>query len=226
MVTTLLFDLDDTLYEQWTYYVQVHKAVANYIANKYQKDPQKIQKKALAILKKYGSEYGHIYNDILNEEKFYSPKKLSELINYYRNFKPKIKLYPDFKEILPILEKKYKLGIITNGVPLVQKNKCESLKIAKRFSLILFTRELGKKNEKPNFLPFRIALKKLKSKFYETVYIGDNPYKDFQGAKKLNIKTIRILRGEYKYQKETLPNLIDYEITNYNKKFLNLIENI
>jgi putative hydrolase of the HAD superfamily len=226
MITTLLFDLDNTLYDQWSFYIQAHKAVSDYVGKSFKKNSQKIYKNALEILQKRGSEYGHIYDDILKEEKIYSKKTLDEIINYYRNFKPKIRLYPDFEKILSILRQKYKLGIITDGVPQVQKNKCKSLGIFKKIPLIIFTRELGMENEKPSSLPYKIALKKLKSKASETIYIADNPVRDFVGAKILNMKTIRIIRGEYKNIKETIPNDVDFVINNYNKKFLKLIENL
>ena len=52
--------------------------------------------------------------------------------------------------------------------------------------------------QKPNPLPYQKAMEKLEASANETVYIGDNPYKDFITARKLGIFTIRIMRGQYK----------------------------
>ena len=44
----------------------------------------------------------------------------------------------------------------------------------------------------------------------KSFYIGDNPKKDFKGAKNLGFKTIRIIQGKYKQIKKN--KYIDYEI--------------
>jgi putative hydrolase of the HAD superfamily len=83
---------------------------------------------------------------------------------------------------------------------------------------------LGREKEKPSIAAYKLALKKIKSRPEETAFIGDNPLRDFSGAKKLNIKTIRILRGEYKDIKTTKD--IDFTIKKYDKNFIKLIKNI
>jgi len=48
----------------------------------------------------------------------------------------------------------------------------------------------------------------------EAIYIGDNPYKDFIGAKKIGIPTVRILQPGREYYKVRLDKEYeaDYEI--------------
>ena len=53
----------------------------------------------------------------------------------------------------------------------------------------------------------------------ETIFVGDNPEKDFPGAKKLGIKTVRINRGKYENKKSSSLT-VDYEIQNLNELFL------
>jgi FMN phosphatase YigB (HAD superfamily) len=54
------------------------------------------------------------------------------------------------------------------------------------------------------------ALKKLDVVPSETFYVGDNPLVDFEGAKKAGMKTIRILRGEFKKFPKNM--YIDFEV--------------
>ena len=48
-----------------------------------------------------------------------------------------------------------------------------------------------------------------------TFYVGDNPKKDFSGAKKLGLKTIRIIKGKNKEIKKN--KYIDFQIKNLNQ---------
>jgi putative hydrolase of the HAD superfamily len=72
------------------------------------------------------------------------------------------------------------------------------LGIEKYFDSVVYARELGKENEKPNPEAYRVALQALRSKPDETICIGDNPHTDFYGAKKLGVRTVRLIGGEFK----------------------------
>jgi putative hydrolase of the HAD superfamily len=113
--------------------------------------------------------------------------------------KTDLKLYPEVESLLQNLKtRKFKLGLLTNGNVETQRNKVSLLKLEKYFDAIIYARDLGVSCEKPNPLAFKAVLAALGSKPEETVYVGDNPHTDFIGAKKLGIKTIRLLDGEFK----------------------------
>ena len=63
-----------------------------------------------------------------------------------------------------------------------------------------------KKLSKPNEIVYETCLKELNVKSNEAVYIGDNPLKDFIGAKKIGMKTVRIIRDKGMFMKETAPS--------------------
>ena len=64
---------------------------------------------------------------------------------------------------------------------------------------IIVTDDYGKDYWKPSVKPFQIMLDYFDMKPKETVYIGDNPNKDFIPCKKLGINSVRIIRsiGDY-----------------------------
>ena len=68
-------------------------------------------------------------------------------------------------------------------------------------------------------------MEELKVSARETIYIGDNPYKDFVSAKKFGIHTIRIMRGQYKNLKVRKEYEADYQIKSLDKIF-NIIKNL
>jgi putative hydrolase of the HAD superfamily len=108
---------------------------------------------------------------------------------------PRISVFKDVLAVLPVLKKEYRLGLITDGLKLVQKNKVKALKIGDYFDATVFATDYGGKCSQK---PFLMILEKLHVKADESVYVDDNPYTGFAVAKQLGIRTIRMLRGENK----------------------------
>ncbi|ADZ21242.1 putative hydrolase of the HAD superfamily [Clostridium acetobutylicum] len=166
------------------------RCVATYISNKYNMDKDKLLSEILDILKAYGR--GKIFNIICDRYKF--NEDVERLVEIYRNSKSRLTVYSDAKEILDCFKDKYKLGIITDGKASVQWNKINSLGIKNYFDKIIVTDDFGFEFWKPNEFAFKEIIKALKCEAKEAVYVGDNPNKDFIGARKVGLYTIRIIR--------------------------------
>lgn len=191
MINGLIFDLDDTLYYEKEYVLGAFKEVAHYLESKYKKDGKDLYLRMTQLLEKYGR--GKIFNVICKENCF--DEDMAELINIYRNSVPKLELYEDSIEILIWARKNgYRLGVITDGCSKVQWNKIQALQIEKFVDKIIVTDDLGKEFWKPNKKSYLDMIEFLKLEKDECIYIGDNPNKDFIGAKGIGIKTIRIIR--------------------------------
>ncbi|EKQ51128.1 MULTISPECIES: HAD-IA family hydrolase [unclassified Clostridium] len=191
MIKALIFDLDDTLYYEKAYVLGAFKEVAYYLGSKYGENLEQLYTRMEEILKEHGR--GKIFNIICEEMNF--EEDIEELVNIYRNSKPKLKLYKDSKEFLIWARKQgYKLGIITDGCSKVQWNKIKSLDIQDLVDKIIVTDDLGKEFWKPHVRSYLDMINHFSISRDECIYIGDNPNKDFIGARKLGIKTIRIIR--------------------------------
>jgi len=124
---------------------------------------------------------------------------LPGILKIYANTTIKLELALGAEHLLNALKKqKIKLGLVTNGNVETQRNKVRLLGIEKYFDTIVYARELVKENEKPNSAVYRVTLEALRCKPEETICIGDNPHTDFWGAKKLGVRTVRLLSGEFK----------------------------
>lgn len=190
-IKVLVFDLDDTLYNEEEYVFSAFKFVSEYIGKKFKKNEETVYKRILDIYMKEGR--GKIF-DILCEELNINegPKTL---VSIYRSCKPKLKLYKDSEEILIWAKSNnIRTGLITDGCSKVQWNKIESLKLNKKIEKIIVTDDYGEGYSKPNKKPYLDILSYFSIKPFEVVYIGDNPKKDFITAKKIGMKTIRIVR--------------------------------
>jgi len=193
-IEAVLFDLDDTLYEEKQFVMSGFNAVSLFLSRKNNIDHNKI----FNILKDDFDNGLRKKNFNILLEKLGPKNDVSELIKIYREHFPKISLYPDSKGILEHLKNKFKLGLITDGYPLTQKNKISALNIKNYFQVIVIN-DISLNESKLKMSPFGKAIKKVNVKTQSIIYVGDNPLKDFNTAKKMGIQTCRVKRehGEY-----------------------------
>lgn len=195
-IKLIIFDLDDTLYRERAFVESGFKAVARYLEKNFGINKKLFLGVCLNVLRKKGR--GKIFDIALEKCNLYNKKLVNQCIKIYHGHKPAIRNYPGVVNLLTALKKKYKLALITDGPRSVQLNKIRALKIEEFFRLIICTDDYGHKKSKPHPYCFRRALKYFKVFPKETIYIGDNPHKDFIGARAAGITALRILRGEYK----------------------------
>lgn len=208
----LFFDLDNTLYDSKQYFFGAFKEISEYLSKKYKIPSWEINKKLKSLWQEKTSFYKFLFNDLLDN--FDLEKELEEVIQIFNSYNSKLKSYPDTVSTLKALKKKgYKLGIITDGNISRQNRKIERLGIKDFFEVIIFTKEINKSKSSEN--PFLIAAKKMKILSEEAFYVGDNPAVDFEGAKRAGMKTIRLLKGEFKNKSGN--KYIDYEIKKLNE---------
>ncbi|MDU6876800.1 HAD family hydrolase [Clostridium tepidum] len=215
MINTIIFDLDDTLYKELDFVYGGFKEVCTYLANKYNKNKNQLYKDTINILEEHGR--GKIFNIIC--EKYNMKEDIKELVKIYRQAKPKISLYEDAKYILTYLktnnkieEKYYNIGIITDGKASVQRNKIKLLGLEKMVDKIIVTDDFGMDFWKPNEFAYKEMLKYFNCTSDQCIYVGDNPYKDFIGARKVGMHTVRIIREVGDYMNTFLD--VDYEADN------------
>jgi len=206
----IIFDLDNTLYDVKQYYLGAFKKISEYLSKRYNILNQEIYKRLINHWKKKTSMYPHLFNDVLNF--FDLGHELKNIIEIFNNYDGELKPYSDVIPTLNKLKKKnYKLGIITDGQVRRQKRKIKLLGLNEIFDIIIFTKEL--KNPKPSKIPFQEAINKLKINPQYSFYVGDNPLIDFKGAKKAGMKTVRLLKGEFKNMPKN--KFVDYEIMEF-----------
>jgi len=91
--------------------------------------------------------------------------------------------------ILRRLKKKYKLGVVSNSSysPTVRKT-LERFRLDKFFDAVVVSADVGWRKPSPKI--FRKALQALRIATSESVFIGDEPEHDVEGAKKVGMRTI------------------------------------
>lgn len=191
MLQAVVFDLDDTLYDEAEYVNQAFAYTAAYLAEKLGAPSRKaaLHGRMLELLERDGR--GRIFDAICAETR--AALSVEELVQIYRSTKPVLRLYPDAELLLQSLsEKQRSTGLITDGCSRVQHAKIAALGLDKRLDCVVVTDDFGL--SKPQAAVYEKCLLALGCAASEAAYVGDNPQKDFIGAKTLGMDTFRIVR--------------------------------
>ena len=194
MITTVVFDLDDTLYDEIEYCRSGFAAVAEFLAD---------LPEALPAERIFGAFWGQFtagnhartFNVALDELGIsYDDDLVAELVNVYRNHIPKIRLPQDSRDVLCELSAKYTLALLTDGFLPAQQLKVRALGIEDYFKCIVYTEQLGRDCWKPSPAGYEKIMHTLKAKPENVVYVADNEKKDFIAPNKLGCLSVQIIR--------------------------------
>ncbi|MFH1682753.1 MAG: TIGR02253 family HAD-type hydrolase [Candidatus Woesearchaeota archaeon] len=218
----ILFDLDNTLIDFLTMKRRcTQAAVSAMIKAGLKMDYKKAYSVMFEMYKEHGIEDQTIFQKFLRKMGKVDYKILSAGIIAYRKVKVnELVPYAGVKEVLNSLQKKgLKLGVVSDAPRLQAWLRLTEVGLVDYFDVVLGYEDTGEM--KPSPLPFRKALKKMKLKPEEVVFVGDNLRRDIAGARKVGMKTVLAKYGQIKKGK----GKADWEIESVNK-LLNLIENI
>ena len=190
----IVFDLDDTLYDELTYVRSGFRAVADYLQNTY---GIPVKSSMDFMMQKLVAGRGRIFDELLMEFHIYNKKTVRKCLSVYHRHYPAIRLSPEADACLRRLAG-YPLYIVTDGNKLVQTNKLRALGLFSRAKFCYVTHRYGVKNAKPSPYCFLKICEREKVQSQAVVYIGDNPQKDFVWIKPLGFKTIRVYQGQHK----------------------------
>ena len=190
-VKLVVFDMDDTLYPEREFVFSAYRAVSEFA---YEKFGVFIEDE---LRKRFTSgQRGDLFSIVLKDlgVKF-SEEDIQGLVKRYREHRPTIQPYTDTVVIQELKKAGYKIGLLTDGWKRVQKNKWKALKLEQYFDFTVFTDDFGFEFWKPHEKPFRYICEQAGVKLSETVYVGDNPSKDFLAPNQLGMKSLRIRRS-------------------------------
>ena len=195
-IKVIVFDLDDTLYDEIEYVKSCFKEVSNYFSYKFKIDKNLIYNYMIQDLETNGR--GKIFDNMLENFKIYSKENIKKAILVYRTHKPNIVLPQESIEVLSYYNSlKIPIYIVTDGNKIVQNRKIEALGVRKYIKKDFITHRYVLKHSKPSTYCFEKIAKLEKVEYKDIVYIGDNPNKDFVNIKKLGFRTIRVLKGMF-----------------------------
>jgi len=174
--TVIVFDLDDTLYNEMDYLRSAYISIAK---NLDQENWRFLFSKMFSLFRSKEDVFEFV-------SKKYGFEK-SELIATYRNHKPELQLFDGVISVINrIKEKSGKIGIITDGRKTTQRVKLDALGITSLVDKIIISEEVGsEKPEERNYLLIEEAFPN-----HSYLYMADNLRKDFISPNKLGWNSI------------------------------------
>jgi putative hydrolase of the HAD superfamily len=188
----LIFDLDDTLYPELEYVHSGFRAVAESFAPRLGLSAE-VMRQELEHVSSLGPATG-VFDRWLEGSGFSPAGLLEPMIGIFRSHVPRLHLFCDARWALDNLAVGFRLALLTDGRPLSQRYKLAALGIEAAFQAILVTDEIDISCRKPSPRGFQLLLEQLNVAPSSALYVGDNPLKDFRGAKQLGMATVRVRR--------------------------------
>lgn len=192
----LIFDLDDTLYEERTYVESGLAAVADYGEATFGWPKEQSLKFLTEALEREGR--GRLFDLWLASHGRQNRAGVRACVGVYRAHQPRLELAPAARRMLDLYGGRAPLYLVTDGHKGVQAAKVEALGLWPAFRKVYITHRYGVKNAKPSIHCFDLIRRREGCGFEDLVYVGDNPAKDFVGLNPLGVTTVRVLTGMHR----------------------------
>jgi len=194
MITTVIFDLDDTLYDEIDYCRSGFHAVSRTLARL---SNLSCTADAFASLWKHFTAGNRTatFNAALDELGIdYNNALIAQLIEVYRGHRPELTLPAGSRLVLDTLKKTHRLALLTDGYLPAQRLKVQALGLESDFEAIVYSEDLGRACWKPSPVGFETLIERLNVTPKETAHVADNETKDFIAPNALGLLTVQLRR--------------------------------
>ena len=191
----LIFDLDDTLYDESRFVDGGLRAVARLGQARWGWDAAGSLETLQEILAREGR--GTVFDRWLQGHEAWSRGRVGDCVRAYRTHAPEIELFPAGRRMIDRFRSRGPLYLVTDGNKIVQRNKVDALALWPDFRRIFITHRFGVAAAKPSTHCFGRIKAESGCAWDEMVYVGDNPAKDFVNLTPLGVTTVRVLTGAY-----------------------------
>lgn len=192
MIKTVIFDLDDTLYDYKDSHRIAMYAICAYCEREFGLTTRETTEGIDKIMKQQFDEMGPIaasHNRIIRFQRFLEerdlpvfPHALTMSNLYWKTLMDTAIREPGIRECLAMLrDSDIRLGVGTNMTALIQYQKLDQLKLGEYFDFIVTSEEIGIDKPDPAF--FQCCIEKAQAEPDEILFIGDNYEFDIKGAR-------------------------------------------
>jgi putative hydrolase of the HAD superfamily len=191
----VVLDLDDTLYPEAAYVRSGFRAVAARAQETLAVPSDEAEAELVALFEQ--GVRGDTFDLWLASRGIDDESVVADLVATYRAHEPGIDPFPDAAPLLGRLRADGRaVGLLSDGDPVVQGAKLDALGLRDAFDATVVTGELGPGAGKPSPRGFEEVLKRLGGPPPDAaVYVSDNPAKDFLGARRAGMRSIRVRRA-------------------------------
>jgi putative hydrolase of the HAD superfamily len=211
----VVLDLDDTLYPEAAYVRSGFRAVAARAQETLGVSAAEAEAELVALFDE--GVRGDTFDRWLAARGLGGDVAVGDLVAAYRGHAPDIQAFAAAEPLLRGLRAGGSaVGLLSDGDPAVQRAKLDALGLRGAFDAIVVTGELGEGAGKPSPRGYEEVLRRLgDAPPDEAVYVSDNPAKDFVGARRAGMRSIRVRRPDGIYaglEPETPEHAADAEV--------------
>jgi len=188
MIRAVLFDLDDTLYDERHYYASAFAVIARELAARGAGAREELQSYLLAL---HGESRDRVFDRAAAQRNF-PAAWVPELVALCRAHQPSLVLPEPTRRVLAALPRQYRVGCVTDGWAGVQRAKLASLGLRPLLDAVVIADDLGRAYWKPHPRPLLICCAMLQVRPQEAVFVGDHPERDVRGARRAGLRCIRL----------------------------------
>ncbi|OFZ80472.1 MAG: hypothetical protein A2583_14315 [Bdellovibrionales bacterium RIFOXYD1_FULL_53_11] len=218
----LVFDLDDTLFDDMQFVRGGLHEVSRYLHKTYS-IPTNVS--FPLFIRQAGKNRSRVFDNVLSMLGLHTKREIKKCIGIYRSHKPRLSLHGDALRCFKRL-RAFPLYIVTDGHKTVQAAKIKALGLDKHVKFSFITHRYGVRHAKPSPWCFLKICKIEKVHPGEVVYVADNPEKDFVGIKPLGFVTVRILRGRCRHIVKTRRHEAAFRIDSLDELTLEFLDKI
>jgi HAD superfamily hydrolase (TIGR01509 family) len=186
----VIFDLDDTLYPLRRFLLSGFAAVADQVGREAGLAPARI----LRILRRASGAWRGRELDRLCGSIGLSRSVIPRLVEIIRRHPPRMRLPRETVRVLGALRPRWRVGVLTNGIPDIQRRKVAALGLEELVDAVVFAAECGSGRGKPEAAAFRSAMARLGTVPRRSVFVGDDLVADVLGAQRIGMRTILVGR--------------------------------
>jgi len=187
----VLFDLDDTLYPRQRFLLSGFAAVARHLDRCWGVD---VRLAFARLARAFRTEPGHELQALVGS--FDLPSwVVPQLVEIIREHEPSLRLPRASRGALERLRDGWRIGIVTNGPPDIQARKIEALGLVSLVDEVVYAEAGGPGTGKPEPAAFVEAARRLGVCPPRAVFVGDDPIADIEGARRVGMHTIRVMRS-------------------------------
>ncbi len=190
MTGAVIFDLDDTLYPERRFACSGYAAIARHVETRYGMDRREA--------------FGHLRASLRRGARASALQQLAaalgggqdlvlELLAVYRAHRPELRLPGAARRALGSARQRWRVGVLTNGLPQIQRAKVAALGLAPLVDAVVYAHEVSE--GKPDPAAFREICGALGVTPARAVMAGDDPWCDIDGARTAGLRTVRVRRG-------------------------------
>jgi putative hydrolase of the HAD superfamily len=196
-IAAIGFDLDYTLWDPDECRGAGLRTLAQSLTAGSGLDPVLVRTALGRAMDRLTPQHPRLLGAVLEDLGIGDPRAEQELAARYRNSQP-LRLYPGTLSALEWFKRAgFRLFLVADGPRQVVRHQVRVLGLGPWFEAMVFTDELPGHHPKPSPVPFAIAAARLGVAPARCLYVGDDPARDFEGARKLGMRTLGVATGPF-----------------------------